>query len=289
MLIRSLVVTAVIVLGVGVWAWWHFTYSNPKRVFWQMVDNALQTNGFTKEIVQHGQAQNLDQKTLAILQPKQIASGKNEIKQAGAGGFDVVTDILGTPKADYIRYSSIKTDQKNAQGKPMDYSSITGVWGKTDAGAGTTNGQLYSQMVLAAVPFGDLAKQQRKELEDIMRTKSVYVTDYSTATRRIRNGRPVYSYDVSVNAEAYIIMLKKYASFVGLSNLDQTNPADYNNTRPIKFQFEVDVWTRGISVIRYGNGREEHYSGFGIHPPKTGVPSKSISTEELQQRIQTLR
>ncbi|MBI3624383.1 hypothetical protein HY218_01990, partial [Candidatus Saccharibacteria bacterium] len=200
--------------------------------------------------------------------------------------FDVITEILGTPADDFIRYSLIKTDQKNSQGKTPSFNSILGVWSKSPSLTQKTDGQLYSRSVLGVVPFANLAQPARQQLLDLMQSQKVYDPDYLAIKRSLHNGRPVYTYVVKVNAEAYIVMLKKYASVVGLTQFDQTNPADYRTAEPLRFQFDIDVWTHELKVVRYSTPREEHYGSFGIQTALPKAPTQTISTDELQQRVQ---
>ena len=252
------------------------------------MENALRTQSFTRKSVQTENGQVFSQDVFATVTPKQIVSGTNEIRQDGAGGFDVLTNVIGTPTADYVQYTSIKTGQTGKDGKPLDYSKVLNSWGKNDAGK-QTSGQAYNQSALGVVPFGNLSRSQRRELVDLMQAKSTYKTDFGKTTRKLTNGRPTYTYDVTVNAEAYIGLLKKYATMVGLNQLAQTNPEDFRTTAPLEFKFTVDAWTRQISQIQYASGRTESYGSYGARKTHTPVPSKTLTMDELQQRVQAVQ
>lgn len=286
---KALVLFAVLVFGSGIWGWWHYIQSNPKRVFWGAMENALSTRSFSRVSVQNEGGQIFSQNVFATVAPKQVVSGTNEIKQDGAGGFDVLTNVIGTPTADYVQYSSIETEQKGKDGKSLDYSKVLNLWGKNEAANKQTGGQAYNQSALGVVPFGDLNQSQRRELIDLMKAKSTYKTDFAKTTKKITNGRPTYTYEITVNAEAYISLLKKYASMVGLNQLTQTNPEDFRTTAPLEFKFTVDVWTKQISQIRYASGRTESYGSYGASKNHKAIPSNSLTMDELQQRVQAIQ
>ncbi len=284
-LTRSLVVIGVISLVFGLWAWWHFIYSNPKRVFYGMIDHALQTSSLGKLTSQDAQGQTASQRVVTETSPQQISSGQNNVHQIGDSSFDVVTEIAGTPKTDYIRYLTIKTSQPTSGGQSPNYKAILGVWGKANANS-QQGGQLFNQTTLAIVPFGNLSYQQRHELKALIVKKKVYDVDFTSVKQTLVGGRPLYSYSVNVSPEAYITMLKQFAQFIGSNSLDQTNPADFHTAQSLKFQIDVDVWTREIRSVSYADGRQDNYDGFGAHI-FAKEPTNAVGIEELQRRVQS--
>ncbi len=288
-LAKTLILFAILLFAGGTWGWWHFIYSHPKRVFWGAIGNALQTRSFTRQSVLIDNDQSYIQRVITKSSPKQVVSGVNEIKQENAAGFDVFTEVVGTPTIDYVRYTSIKTDQKDQDGKSLDYKSVLGVWGKTEPADKQTNGQLYNQSVLGVMPFGNLPLTQRRELISLMQSKSTYKTDYSSVKRTLIKSRPVYSYEVVVNAEAYITVLKKYASMVGLTHMSQTSPEDFRTTAALQFRVFVDVWTKQVTKIEYPGGRTETYGSYGIQKQAAAVPAATINIDQLQQRVQAVQ
>jgi hypothetical protein len=266
-------------------------HSNSKRVFWAAIDNAFQTDSFSRQTLQGSTGQSFNQKVYVKTSGKQLAKGTNEIIQSGDGGFHVLTNIVGTPVTDYVSYVSVKTDQKNAKGDTLDYSSILGLWGKSDpADPSQTNGQLYNQSVLGALPISNLSFHQRKQLVKLIKDKNVYTTDYTKVDKKIIDGRPTYVYNVSVDAVAYITMLKEFGKMVGLTQLAQADPNQYGGSAPLHFQFIIDVWTHQVKKIRYsGSVREEVYGSYGIRSRlSSDLPKDTISVQELQQRVQSI-
>ncbi len=289
LIVKVFVVLAVLLFLVGGWGWWHFVHSSSKRVFLGAIDNAFQTSSFSRQTIQGATGQSLNQKVYVTTKVTPQAAGTNEIIQTGTGAFHVLTNVIGTPSSDYVRYNFVTTDQKNAQGKPQDFSSIIGLWGKNDGGKDSTSGQLYNQSVLGVLPFANLPLKQRKDIVSYIVKNNVYKTDYSKVKKSIVGGRPTYSYNVVVNAESYISLLKKFGADVGLTQLAQTNASDYKSTAPLNFQFVVDAWTQQIKKIQYTtNVREEVYGSFGINSRITKLPVNAISIQELQQKVQAI-
>ena len=284
--IRVIFLAATVIFMGSVWAWWHILYSKPEMVFSGAINNALQTSSFSRTTIEKSDGQGFNQKVDAITEPKQFVGGTNEISQSGEGGYTVKTDMFGTPKSDFVRYSSIKTDQKSAEGKDPDYSSIIGIWGKSSADDNTTSGQLYSQTVMGVVPFGNLSLADRRVMIDLINDKKVYKVNYGKVVRSIQSHRPTYTYEVTVSPEAYITMLKKYASIVGLNQLDKIEAATYKDSPPLEFKFTIDVWTRQINKIVYANSRSDSYGSYGARNLRLNPPTKTITIDELQQKIQ---
>ena len=285
-LLRVIFLTAFAISIVSVWAWWHVLYSKPEKVFNGAINNALQTSSFSRKTYQKSEGRTFDQKIDVVTEPKQLAGGTNELSQSGDGGYAVKTDIAGTPTTDFVRYSSIKTDQKSTDGKNRDYSSIIGIWGKSSAADNTTSGQLYSQTVMGIVPFGNLSLANRKVMTDLIIKKNVYNVNYGKVKRSIVDRRPTYTYEVTINPSAYITMLKKYASIVGLTQLEKLDPADYKDSPPQVLKITIDVWTRQINTVEYPNSQSDTYGSYGARNFRINLPKKTITIDELQQKIQ---
>src|SRR3989344_1660774 len=187
LLTRSIISLALIAIVTGGWAWWHFVHNDPKRVFWSAIDNAFQTNSYSRQTVQGETAQSLNQKVYVNTSPRQLVYGTNEVIQTGQDALYVVTDVAGDPTSDFVKYNLVNTSQKNAQGKPQDYSSILGIWGTTASSTDSsiTDGQLYNQSVLGVLPFANLRHADRKDMIKLIMDKQVYNVDFSKTTRKI--------------------------------------------------------------------------------------------------------
>lgn len=282
---------AFVVFVVGAWAWWHSVRSNPKRVFEAMLVNSLKIRGVTDHVQQSSDNQHLNQIVELMSSPANTVHAQTTLSQDGDNAASVITETIGTPFTDFVRYTDISTSQKDASGKSLDFSKVKGIWGKTSSveGSDQTTGQLYNQMVLSVVPLTNLPAAQRKDLIHKIKTQDVYSPDYTNVKRDIKNGRPEYTYTVTVKPQPYISMLKLLGRDVGLTQLENVDPASYSNAAPLEFKLTVDVWTRQLTSIAYSSGdRSEKLSSFGLER-FVKAPTDSISIDELQTRIQSLQ
>ncbi len=286
-----IILATVILIGSG-WAWWHFIRSNPERVFNAMLTNNLRTTSVTRKITQSSGEQSLEQTVQLFMAPGHITHGRTTLTQTGDESAVVVTETIGTPFIDYIRYLDIVSNQKNEKGEKLNFSNIKNLWGKSPVVSGAedqTTGELYNESVLGVVPFANLPADQRERLLEFMKSNEVYKPDYANVERVIKNGRPSYIYTVAVEPAAYVALLKELAREVGLNQLEGVDPSVYKNSSPLSFQLVVDVWSRQLSGIIYNNGaRVEELTSYGAKGNAV-VPENTIPLRELQNRVQSIQ
>lgn len=280
-------VAGVVILIAVIWSWWHIVRSGVNSTFYAALDNSMQTSNVTRQVVQSGQGQVLEQTAEMSLGPEHIIRSDTEIS-GEADGTVVATETIGTPQADYVRYTSIESDP---QGQDVpDYGEVLNIWSKTTAAADSsqTNGELYGESTLGVVPMGNLTASQRREVMDFVRENNVYQFDQSSVKQEITDGRPVYTYKVTVSPEGWVGTLKKFAQATGLKQLDEVDPSAYSEAQPIELEMVVDVWSRQISSFGYGQERQEHLSDYGVLR-QISEPADSIPTEELQKRLENIQ
>jgi hypothetical protein len=285
--LTSLVLAALVIFGFSGWAWWHYVQSKPTKVFDRMLSTLLTAQSVTKTISQEENGQKLEQTIQLTLQPKAQVHSENVLDQ---GQAVITTESIGTLQNDFVRYLDIKTDQKNSSGSSFDFSNVLTVWGKSgDNKEAGEEAQLFNQTVLGVVPVANLPLGARQELLRQIRTDKVYTVNYGSVKRSNSNGRPVYTYDVTVEPVAYINMLKTFAHSLGLSQLDQVDASQYTNTPALKFSFDVDVWSAQLTKVTYtGSNRTETYSAYGARAV-VNQPKDTITLEELQTRLQSIQ
>lgn len=275
-----------VLLLLGLNAWYRAIYADPRRVFAAMLDNSLRTGSVSKQIVQGDEAQSLNQRVRVQTGEQHVAQSITELSQSGLANAQVVTESIGTPTADFVRYASIQTDQKSAGGNELDFSKVIGVWGKAGA-TGSTSGELYNESVLGVIPIGNLPADKRHKLVALAQELDVYKVEYANVVRGTKDGRPTYEYTVKVLPAAYVTLLKVYAEMSGLTHLKNINPQSYESADPIEFKVVVDVMTRRLATINYANGRTENYVSYGSKP-QVALPNDPVTIEELQLRLQDI-
>lgn len=285
----KVIIIAIILFAATGLLWWRAVYSNPRNVFEGMLDNSFRLNGISRTVSQSDEAQSMRQASRLNLTAEPTAVSKAVLKQGS--GTTVVTENIGTPQSDYIRYSKIDTDQQNTEGQSPDFSNVVGVWGKnTEAGAAdTTDGELFNEMMFGVVPFGRLDAAGRQELLSLIEQEGVYEVDYDTVETTVENGRPLYTYQVGVEAEAYVKLIKRFGELTGVNNLESLDPRTYAGQERLPFIFTVDVWSRQlVGVGSEGQARAETYSSHNANS-QVKAPEETVPTTELQTRLQTIQ
>lgn len=289
------VASAIIVLIAG-GLWWANWYTGPERVFWGMVEQSLKTRGVTMQAEQ-------DQGGTVTRQTMQYSLGATNIAHSYTvlqqGKTKVVTELIGTPTANYNRYVTIETDEKDAEGKPLDLSKVKNVWAKANIDGSNPQAapSLLSQAVFgfgspvggAPVPTGNLTPEARQDLLSYMKQQRLYQTKFGEAKRQKIDGRTVYIYKVTMPPQAYVGAMKRFAKSLGLHDLDALDPSQYAQSTPLQITFTVDVRSRHLIKATFETDKaSQTYRGYDI-AVETTLPAKTITAEELQKRLSELR
>lgn len=271
------------------WLWWNRINTNPERVFWGMMEQSLATSGVTIQAERTNEEMQVRQTLKYSLG---AANASHVITNIMQPGTVVTNEAIGTPTADYTRYTGIQTSQKAADGRDLDFSKVIGVWSKSDDG----RNQLFSQSILGTalplggmvVPIGDLAPAKRDSLMRSILNDNAYQVAFDNVKKERQNGRLVYVYDVAIQAVAYAGIMKAFAASVGLHDLDQLDPNQYQGQPALKLQFSVDVRSRHLVKVALPDvGYQQSYGAYDV-PVQIEVPKESISSAELQQRLSEL-
>lgn len=285
----SLATLALALFAAAGWGWWHYLRSNPERVFWAAISNALQTHSVSRQMARDTGTNQPDQFLRLHTSPTPGVTGINKYYQSGDRDEpNLITETIGTPQADFVRVLELRSTETGQS--PPDLKSVQNVWANaTNEGAGQTNGQLYNQFALAIVPFGNLDQKQKAEIMSKMRSTDVYSFSAREAQRLIENGRPVYVYNVNVNTQNYVAALKQFATYSGINQLEGINPEEYKDAPPLRFQFVIDVWSRQLVATRQAGGPTTRFHSYGIVAPPITPPKETIPLEELQKRLGEVR
>lgn len=278
------VIGILIFVGAG-YAWWTYLRNDPQNTFEAMLRNTLRTSSVTRSVNQNGNGRKVEQLTRAQNGPQNVANGVTTVKQGIQDATVVVTDSIGTPTVDYVKYSSITTTQKSQKGKALTFDKVVNVWSKNDA-QDNALGELYQDTTLGNLfMLSNLPADKRKLLLDFVTEKNVYDVKYNEVTKSSENGRPKYTYKVTIHPVTYISYMKEFAQSIGLTQLDKIDPSSYQSASPIAFSVKVDVISQRLeSVTNTAGGSEQNYGGYGIMQ-KINLPTQTIPVEELQQRL----
>lgn len=278
----------ILILLLASWLWVAKVASDPERVFWGTLEQSLRTTGVSVSATRDENGSNVAYTAQYSLGGTSQARALTTITQPGA---TVVTETLGTTKADYTRYVDVKTDQKNTQGKPIDASKIEDVWTKSDGGSLLSQSVLGLTLPLGSmpVPIGNLPPEEREKLLGQMHNENVYEVSFDKVKKERKQGRMQYTYDVSIQMIVYAHLMKSFAKSVGLHELDQLDPNSYQGAAPIKAQITIDTRSRHIIAVSVPDiSYKQQYSGYDV-PVNVTVPTKTITSEELQKRLNELQ
>lgn len=284
-------VGGILLLALAGGLWWHAVYSSPQNTFERMLENSLSTTSVTKIISQSNNGQTTSQSVQIITAPQHTIHSINKIEQDVGGKTVIVTEETNTPQADFVRYNSIETQQKSESGQSFDFSTVLGIWGKTDYNSKNPYAQstVYSQNVFGVVPIANLPLEKRQKLLNQITNDNVYKVDYANVAAKIENHRPTYTYTVTVTPVSYIKMVKILGQYVGLKQLEQLDPARYAGAQPVSFGFKVDVWSGQLLSVSYpGSDRQESYTAYG-QIENLVMPSSTIPLNQLQDRLQQIQ
>ena len=271
---KWLVLAGATAVLLGGWFWYQKVCLNPYNVFWGTVDNNLSTTGLIRRTKQTFNNQFIDTYFRLHLGSQNAVETLQTVTQNNNPNYLVVQRTIGTPTGDYSSYKTIKTGQNG-----KDYSSIEGLWSKA------STSQYFNRSILSTLPMANLNSSYRRRLIKTMQDNNVFSIDYKNAARQ--SGQ--YIYDVKINARAYFEMYRQYLNIIGVDSTNLPDPDSYAATPPLELKIYIKPGARQLSQIHYvRSNQDEFYSGYGLNQA-IGIPSQTISQEDLQQRIQKTR
>lgn len=259
-----------------------------------MIERSLMTSGVTLEASDDSNGNRVSEKLQYSFGPDNKAHAIAAVDQ---NGTSVKSEIIATPTADYTRYLSIKTTSTGADGKPLDFSSVLGVWAKTgDADTSATQpNQLFGGAVLglnlplgaAPVPIGMLSPTERSKLIQQMQDDHVYKIDYKKVKKERVNGRTQYTYEATIQTMAYVRVMQMFAKSLGLHDLDSLDPNTFSGAAPLTVRLMVDGRSRQLVAVET-EGYSQTYRSYDVSVG-AAIPKDAISGQELQQRLSQLQ
>lgn len=289
-LAQWLVVGGLVLLLVAGALWWCKLSVTPERVFWGMIEQSFTSSGVTMSTTNPQGEATIEQHLQYSLGAQNQAFASTTLTQAGAV---VRTETLGTFGADYTRYAHIQTERTSADGGPLDLSRVLNVWAKTEQPAGSS--QLLSQTLLGMsmplgaipVPIGNLTPERRENLLTQIKNEDVYEVSFKDVKKEKKNGRLYYTYEVKLQLIPYIHLVKEFAKSIGLHDLDQLDPNEYQG-EPMTIQMTVDARSKQLTEVFIPDvDFRQTFSSYDV-PVSAQIPTESVPAQELQQRLQEL-
>jgi hypothetical protein len=269
--------------------WWVLIWQSPQRAFTDMLANNLAAASVTKVAVAQAKSQGVEQYARLQMGSTNAADWLVVARQVDSAA---TTESIGTPAAGYIRYVQITSSRQDAS-RHFNFSKIVNVWSKSDGRVDTSLDHLFAQTVLdigsaPLPPIANLPESERQNILAYIRDEKIFTPAYKDVKQENLYGRQVYTYTVSVRLGAYVRMMQTFARDVGLKNLDTIDPSQYSTIPPVKLRMSVNKTSHQLVGVAYiGSNFAQRYTDWGLVAPIT-VPATTISTTELQTRIQAL-
>lgn len=286
-LVVAVVVGLIMVFVISV-VWWNNIYIRPRNVFEDMLKNNLATKSITKQTGNSDGVSSMNKTDQLSFVPQVASHSLLEISQPGAAGeTKVTTESIGTLQADYSQYLSIDTPEKGENGKKLDYSKVTNIWGKSGAESGQP--QNLQQSTLGLVPFANIRPDERLKIVKMLINDGAYKVDYSKVEPKRLDGYSALVFPVSIDSAKYLKTLIELSKMSGFSDLSGLDPAQYEGNPPIEVSMIIDKRSRKLLEVDFtGSEQKEKYSSYGLSMPIL-PPEKTIPIFELQQKIQEVR
>lgn len=282
--ILLVVVLALTALGACCFYWYNSVFTNTDRVFDDMLNKSMQTTSIYRNVYQESGRNTVEQSIYTGFSPKTVAESTTKLEDNSTRNkTQVTTQTIGTPKEDYIRYTSIDIGGKQLNG----LDQVLGVWGTRQSNEETgASVSFLSDALFVVVPFGNLNEQQRAAMTKEIKDTQLY--KIKDATTDFSNGRPTAEYTVSINPQSLIKVLVKYIEITGQPTNAQLDAQAYQQAQAIDARFEIDLLSRHLKTVTFEEaGRTETYQGYNVFRTIES-PTKTISIDELQQRLQVL-
>lgn len=268
------------------WIWWHYHYLNPQNVFWGAVNNNLIINGVTKHTEGTTEGEKLNQYEQITLGAQNFVKTQVTRSQEDPKST-IVTQTLGTPQANFATYTKIDTAQKSTTGQALNFDSVLRTWSKADVGATAGEGS-FATAIFDVIPFSHLNSSQRNQVVKSMKDSEVYTIDFNKVSKERKNGRLYYSYDASINPGKYIALLKQVDSLMGLNQLKELDPSQYQGGEPVQLKITVDAKAHQLASLTYAsNNSVIEYSSWGVSG-KLQLPNKVVTQAELQAKLNAI-
>lgn len=267
--------------GASGWYWYQNVLTNPERILSGMLDKSLQTTSVSRNVTQVGEGNNVNQSVYLSFTPDIKAQTITKLSEKTATATTTVTtETIGTPDADYVRYSAVDISGGDAK---QNFDSVLNTWGANKATATGQAPAFLNDALFVIVPFGNLNSSQRVALKNEIRDVNLY--KFQDSKIDFNNGRPYIDYNIGLTPKALVQVLAKYVEMTGVGNADELVPERYEGAPEIQVQLRVDLLSRHVRTIQFeGTGRLETYTGYNTKREVT-LPTETITIDELQSRL----
>lgn len=257
----------------------------PDRVFWGTINNNLIITGVTKQTQTKEESGSLEQTQQISLGAQNVVRTSGVVTQqpTDAAATTVHTETIGTPEADFARYTKIETNQKTSSNQDFNFGEALNMWSEQKIESGGSGS--FGEALYGIIPVSFIQSSARNQIVNEMKSRNTYVVDYGSVKKRTENGRLIYDYSVKVDPQQYVVALKNIDKASGLNQLQQVDPSQYAGSQPVEISVSIDARAQQLVSISYPNSaRTETYSGYGIFRP-VELPQQTVPQAKLQEML----
>ena len=288
-LIRNLLICAVLLLAVSGYLEYTRVYLTPERRFWMAMENNLSVPSVVRT-VQTGGTGNLSVEKTRLTFGAQAVQDKVSsvsLKNATADS-NVTTETITTPTNQYVRYKTIRSNEKKEDGSSYDFSSVLNVWASqglaTDEASADDQRLTFEQPLITLAMFGNLKPEARKQVIQELKTSGAYEVDTKTPTYSVIDGQKYIQYSVRVKTKKYVEVLQHHFTKMGYGTFPPLDSNNYTENARVNSFFAVNMRNNTLARIEF-NGQAENYSDYGVTMPVV-IPKDPITVDELQTKLQ---
>lgn len=251
-------------------AWWFLVYTNPERVFQDMLRHNFMTQGYTRTVEAEAEG-GASQKRITQIQMGVSPSARivEESKQPDSAQ---TTEFISTRERTFARFLEYQNPQ------------VENIWAILPQ-ANTLESEVIERTYF---PMGRLDQAERERLLHFINQNTVYSVNYDTVRQEKVNGRSAYTYDVTVQLQAYAGMLQEFGRAIGFeSYVAGIDPSRFASSEPVALKVSVDKVSHAL--LRWqgmGVSATESYSAYGITGKPVDTPMDYITLKELESRLE---
>lgn len=259
------------------WFWYNQSYLKATNVFWGTIGNNLSVEYVTRTSSKTEGAQKLTQVNDLQFSPVLLARSTVKLENTETNE-KVITETIGTTTTDYLRYVEIKSNNSTKADK-----SAIGQWAKREAGQGEQPQILADSLLGSVLMFGNLSSIQQDQLISQLKSTNAF-TKYDLISKKNENGRLIYTYDVSIDLDAYSKIYANYLIMLGQDKLAAQIGQQQSGSK-YDFVLQINAGSRVPTKLGVaGNDDSELFTNVGSGP-RFVAPQATLTIAELQAKL----
>ncbi len=259
------------------WFWYNQSYLKASNVFWGTLSSNLSVDYVTRTSSKTEGTQKLTQVNDLQFTPALIARSTVKLENTETNER-VITETIGTSTTDYLRYAEIKSNNSAKADK-----SAIGQWAKREAAQGEQPQILADSLLGSVLMFGNLSAIQQDQIISQLKSTNAF-QKYDLVSKKSENGRMIYTYNVSIDLDAYSKIYANYLIMLGQEKLAAQIGQQQSGSK-YDFVLQINAGSRVPTKLGVpGNQDTETFTNVG-YGPRFVAPKATLSIAELQAKL----